>query len=75
MTEIDFQKYQNIFKEKITDIDLIDNLDGKFVSRIFEKIGDDIPTNILSHLIVYNKHMVDENYNAALDFKSRIMIR
>ena len=77
MTEEKFNEINSLFNSLISEQDLKDettHIDGESIlSRTFKKSKNLIDHKILSSLIVLNKHIVDEQYEAASEFKKYIL--
>ena len=77
MTNEKFQELNNLFNKLIEKNDLLESksvIDGESIlSRVYKKCNSEIEPNILGLLIVFNKHIVDEQYEAAEKFKQFIL--
>lgn len=77
MTNEKFQELNNLFNKLIEKNDLLESksvIDGESIlSRVNKKCNSEIEPNILGLLIVFNKHIVDEQYEAAEKFKQFIL--
>ena len=77
MTEQKFDEINNHFNSLIGENGLLDAMtviDGEsIISRVYKKCNGKIDTNVLAVIMLYNKHIVDEQYEAADKLKSHIL--
>ena len=77
MTEQKFDEINKHFNSLMSENDLLDVMnviDGEsIISRVYKKCNGKIDTNVLSVIMLYNKHIVDEHYEAADKLKSHIL--
>ena len=77
MTEQKFDEINDHFNQLMGENDLLDVMnviDGEsIISRVYKKCNGKIDTNVLAVIMLYNKHIVDEQYEAADKLKSHIL--
>ena len=77
MTKQKFDEINDHFNSLIGENDLLDGMtviDGEsIISRVYKKCNGKIDTNFLAVIMLYNKHIVDEQYEAADKLKSHIL--
>ena len=77
MTKQKFDEINKHFNSLMSENDLLDVMnviDGEsIISRVYKKCNGKIDTNVLSVIMLYNKHIVDEQYEAADKLKSHIL--
>lgn len=77
MTNQKFDEINDHFNQLMGENDLLDVMsviDGEsIISRVYKKCNGKIDTNILAVIMLYNKHIVDEQYEAADKLKSHIL--
>ena len=78
MTEQKFDEINNHFNSLIGEnglLDVMTVIDGEsIISRVYKKCNGKIDTNVLAVIMLYNKHIVDQQYEAADKLKSLILI-
>ncbi len=78
MTQQKFDEINNHFNSLIGENGLLDDMsviDGEsIISRVYKKCNGKIDSDVLSVIMIYNKHIVDEQYEAADKLKSLILI-
>ena len=76
MTNDKFNEVNQLFNELICDSDLNETMsvvDGESIlSRCYKKVDKKIEDNLLCCLILYNKHIIDEQYESAKIMKEYI---
>jgi hypothetical protein len=77
MTKQKFDEINDHFNSLIGENDLLDGMtviDGEsIISRVYKKCNGKIDTNVLAVIMLYNRHIVDEQYEAADKLKSHIL--
>jgi len=77
MTEEKFQELNNLFNRLIDKNDLIETtsvIDSESIlSRVYKKCDGRIDDGVLGMLIVFNKHIQDEQYESADNMKTYII--
>ena len=77
MTEQKFDEINDHFNQLMGENDLLDVvtvIDGEsIISRVYKKCNGKIDTNVLAVIMLYNKHIVDEQYEAADKLKTLIL--
>ena len=77
MTEQKFDEINNHFNQLMGENDLLDVMSvivgESIISRVYKKCNGKIDTNVLSVIMIYNKHIVDEQYEAADKLKTLIL--
>ena len=78
MTETEFNKYQDVFKKYISDRDLDERtnfIDGESTLSRIEKSGlnEVMDSNIIVHLLMFNYHLLNEEYESAIIMKNIIL--
>ena len=77
MTEQKFYEINDHFNQLMGENDLLDVMnviDGEsIISRVYKKCNGKIDTNVLAVIMLYNKHIVDEQYEAADKLKKYIL--
>jgi hypothetical protein len=77
MTQEKFDEINNHFNSLIGENGLLDDMtviDGEsIISRVYKKCNGKIDTNVLAVIMLYNKHIVDEQYEAADKLKTLIL--
>jgi hypothetical protein len=77
MTEEKFQELNNLFNRLIDKNDLIETtsvIDSESIlSRVYKKCDCRIDDGVLGMLIVFNKHIQDEQYESADKMKTYII--
>lgn len=77
MTKQKFDEINDHFKQLMAENDLLDVMtviDGEcIISRVYKKCNGKIDTNVLAVIMLYNKHIVDEQYEAADKLKTLIL--
>ena len=77
MTIENFNDVNKLFKSLVDNTDLentkslIDN--ESILSRVYKKVDNKIESDILGCLLIFNKHIVDEQYESAEKMKQYIM--
>jgi hypothetical protein len=78
MTQQKFDEINNHFNSLIGENGLLDDMtviDGEsIISRVYKKCNGKIESDVLAIIMLYNKHIVDEQYEAADKLKSLILI-
>jgi hypothetical protein len=78
MTEQKFDEINNHFNSLIGENGLLDDMtviDGEsIISRVYKKCNGKIDSDVLTVIMLYNKHIVDEQYEAADKLKTLILI-
>jgi len=78
MTQQKFDEINNHFNSLIGENGLLDDMtviDGEsIISRVYKKCNGKIESDVLTVIMLYNKHIVDEQYEAADKLKSLILI-
>jgi hypothetical protein len=78
MTQQKFDEINNHFNSLIGENGLLDDMtviDGEsIISRVYKKCNGKIDSDVLSVIMLYNKHIVDEQYEAADKLKTLILI-
>ncbi len=78
MTQQKFDEINNHFNSLIGENGLLDDMtviDGEsIISRVYKKCNGKIESDVLAVIMIYNKHIVDEQYEAADKLKSLILI-
>ena len=78
MTEQKFDEINNHFNSLIGEnglLDVMTVIDGEsIISRVYKKCNGKIDTNVLAVIMLYNKHIVDQQYESADKLKSLILI-
>jgi RecJ-like exonuclease len=78
MTEQKFDEINDHFNSLMGENDLLDAMtviDGEsIISRVYKKCNGKIDLDVLSVIMLYNKHIVDEQYEAADKLKSFILL-
>ena len=78
MTQQKFDEINNHFNSLIGENGLLDDMtviDGEsIISRVYKKCNGKIELDVLAIIMLYNKHIVDEQYEAADKLKSLILI-
>jgi hypothetical protein len=77
MTQEKFDEINNHFNSLIGENGLLDDMtviDGEsIISRVYKKCNGKIDSDVLSVIMLYNKHIVDEQYEAADKLKTLIL--
>jgi hypothetical protein len=77
MTQEKFDEINNHFNSLIGENGLLDDMtviDGEsIISRVYKKCNGKIDSDVLSVIMLYNKHIVDEQYEAAHKLKTLIL--
>jgi hypothetical protein len=77
MTQEKFDEINNHFNSLIGENGLLDDMtviDGEsIISRVYKKCNGKIESDVLSVIMLYNKHIVDEQYEAADKLKTLIL--
>ncbi len=77
MTEQKFDEINNHFNSLIGENGLLDAMtviDGEsIISRVYKKCNGKIESDVLAVIMLYNKHIVDEQYEASNKLKSHIL--
>jgi hypothetical protein len=77
MTQEKFDEINNHFNSLIGEnglLDVMNVIDGEsIISRVYKKCNGKIDTNVLAVIMLYNKHIVDEQYEAADKLKTLIL--
>ena len=77
MTEQKFDEINDHFNSLMGEnglLDVMTVIDGEsIISRVYKKCNGKIDTNVLAVIMLYNKHIVDEQYEAADKLKSHIL--
>jgi hypothetical protein len=77
MTQEKFDEINNHFNSLIGENGLLDDMtviDGEsIISRVYKKCNGKIDSDVLAVIMLYNKHIVDEQYEAADKLKSHIL--
>ena len=77
MTNDEFNGVNQLFNELICDLDLNETMsvvDGESIlSRCYKKVDKKIEDGILGCLILYNKHIIDDQYESAQKMKEYII--
>ena len=77
MTKQKFDEINKHFNSLMSENDLLDVMnviDGEsIISRVYKKCNGIIDTNVLAVIMLYNKHIVDEQYEAADKLKTLIL--
>ena len=77
MTEQKFDEINNHFNSLIGENGLLDDMtviDGEsIISRVYKKCNGKIESDVLAIIMLYNKHIVDEQYEAADKLKTLIL--
>ncbi len=78
MTQQKFDEINNHFNSLIGENGLLDDMtviDGEsIISRVYKKCNGKIDSDVLAVIMLYNKHIVDEQYEAADKLKTLILI-
>ena len=78
MTNQKFDEINDHFNQLMGENDLLDVMsviDGEsIISRVYKKCNGKIDLDVLSVIMLYNKHIVDEQYEAADKLKSFILL-
>jgi len=78
MTQQKFDEINNHFNSLIGENGLLDDMtviDGEsIISRVYKKCNGKIESDVLAVIMIYNKHIVDEQYEAADKLKTLILI-
>jgi len=73
-----FDEINNHFNSLIGENGLLDDMtviDGEsIISRVYKKCNGKIESDVLAVIMIYNKHIVDEQYEAADKLKTLILI-
>jgi CO dehydrogenase/acetyl-CoA synthase gamma subunit (corrinoid Fe-S protein) len=77
MTQEKFDEINDHFNSLIGENDLLDGMtviDGEsIISRVYKKCNGKIESDVLAVIMLYNKHIVDEQYEAADKLKTLIL--
>ena len=77
MTQEKFDEINNHFNSLIGENGLLDDMtviDGEsIISRVYKKCNGKIESDVLAVIMLYNKHIVDEQYEAADKLKTLIL--
>lgn len=77
MTDKKFNEYNKIFRNLISEDDLTESktllYHESILSRVYKKNDNIINNDILTMLIVYNKHIQNEQYESAEKIKQIIL--
>lgn len=77
MTEQKFDEINDHFNSLIGEnglLDVMTIIDGEsIISRVYKKCNGKIDTNVLAVIMLYNKHIVDDQYEAADKLKKLIL--
>ena len=77
MTQQKFDEINNHFNSLIGENGLLDDMtviDGEsIISRVYKKCNGKIDSDVLAVIMLYNKHIVDEQYEAADKLKTLIL--
>jgi len=77
MTQEKFDEINNNFNSLINENGLLDDMtviDGEsIISRVYKKCNGKIDSDVLAVIMLYNKHIVDEQYEAADKLKTLIL--
>jgi len=77
MTEQKFDEINNHFNSLIGKnglLDVMTVIDGEsIISRVYKKCSGEIDLNVLAVIMLYNKHIVDEQYESADKLKIQIL--
>jgi hypothetical protein len=77
MTQEKFDEINNHFNSLIGENGLLDYMtviDGEsIISRVYKKCNGKIESDVLVVIMLYNKHIVDEQYEAADKLKTLIL--
>jgi hypothetical protein len=77
MTEQEFIKVNTLFNTIIKPKDLNDDFNiidhNNILNRIYEKINGQIKDDLLGIIIIFNKHIIEEQYNSVQIMKEYIL--
>ena len=77
MTKQKFDEINNHFNSLMGEnglLDVMTVIDGEsIISRVYKKCNGKIDLDVLAVIMLYNKHIVDEQYEAADKLKSHIL--